>query len=119
MLRHALAFATFAALSIAVACSGNDTSAVDGGPVVDASKEAAPAITCGGKVYPNNITCRKGAAGMACDIVSVKLICPDAGGPDWVCSPGSVPADQCGCNTQGTNLQPGDPCGVAQDAAAE
>ncbi len=117
MMRSTIAL--FACLTlVTAACGGEDTNAVDAGPPVDAAKEAAPAVTCGGAVYPNNITCRPGAEGKACDIVSVKLICPDAG-TGWVCSPNSVPADKCGCNTQGTNLQPGDPCASAKDAASE
>lgn len=111
--------AFFACLAVIViaACGGTDTNPVDAAAPVDAAKEAAPSVTCGGAQYPI-VTCRRGAEGKACDIVSVKLICPDSGS-GWVCSPGSVPADKCGCNTQGTTLQPGDPCSGAKDAAAE
>ena len=119
MLRPTLAFAGSLSFVLALACSGTDTNPVDGGAVpVDAAKEAAPAVTCGGQPYPVNVTCRPGAMGKACDIVSVKSICPDSGS-GWICSPGSVPADQCGCNTQGTNLMPGDSCGGTPDASTD
>lgn len=119
MLRHTLAFAGSLTFVLALACSGTDSTAIDAGPApTDAAKEAAPGVTCAGVAYPNNITCRPGAEGKACDIVSVKLVCPD-GGTGWVCSPGSVPADKCGCNTQGTSLKPGDPCGGVQDASTD
>jgi hypothetical protein len=118
MLRRTLAFAGSLSFVLALACSGSDTTPIDASAPTDAAKEAAPPITCAGAVYPSNITCRAGAEGKACDIVSVKLVCPD-GGSGWVCSPGSVPADKCGCNTQGTNLKPGDPCGGTQDASTD
>ncbi len=103
------------ALTIALGCSSDTTQQTDAAtPQQDAAKDTAPSSPCG--ALPA-ITCRPGADGKACDLVSKPLQClPNA--TQWTCPSGTVSADKCGCNTQGTSLQPGDPCGV-KDAAAE
>jgi hypothetical protein len=100
-------------------CSG-DTTNVDAGSDSGGSDVAADNITspCGPLPTPT-VNCLPGAAKKACSKIGVALKC-DMPTLKWVCPMGSVPADECGCNAETNNLQPGDPCpGQGTDAAAD
>ena len=117
MLRPAFALAT--ALFIFAACGGDDSSSTDSGPPPsDAGKEAACQYACGCTLPA--LTCHPGKANAVCDTRSSPLVCPD-GGTTWSCPTGTVPADQCGCNTASyPNLNPGDPCpGQSNDGGGD
>jgi hypothetical protein len=107
--------ALLAALSFTVAC-GSDTEVTDAGPAPDAAKDA-PVSPCG--ALPA-VTCKPGKAGAVCDTIAKPLQCA-GGASQWACPAGSVPADQCGCNTGSfPGLQPGDACpGSAADAGTD
>lgn len=101
----------------AAGCSG-DTTKVDGG--AGASDAAIDTITspCGPLPTPT-INCLPGAPMKACSKVGVGLKC-DMATRKWTCPMGSAPADECGCNAESNNVEPGDPCpGQGGDASTD
>lgn len=117
----ALGLVPFALALVAVqstGCSGDTTN-------VDAGSDAPTDVVvdnitspCGPLPTPT-VNCLPGAAMKACSKVGVGLKC-DMPTLKWVCPMGSVPADQCACNAETNNLQPGDPCpGQGMDASAD